>query len=787
MAFSAERQQLQEGVRDFLVARSPLSAIRTSAESGAGYDRTVWKQMAEQLGLHSLAIPVKYGGSGFGFAEQAVVLTELGRALYNGPFLSTVIMAATALGAANDDDAAERWLPLIASGELIACVALIDGLADQLPRTGSDVTATPGPDGFVLSGSVRFVLDADSAELILVFAHTDRGVGLFACEAGQPGVTVEVLPSLDLTMSFADVSMSSARGVLVGDSATGPAIAEEVLSTATIALAALQLGGAARTLEIATDYAKVRTQFGQPIGSFQAIKHLLADVHLETQAAEAAVEQAALAVDERAADLVTLAHLVGAFTSDTYVDATRTAIQTVGGIATTWEHDLQMFYKRAMVSSELFGPARRHRSALADHLLAASASTEPAARRRREVALPARAEAFRAEVRDFLTRALPSDWNGVGALDPEEREQFLLDWRRTIHDERMIAVAWPEAYGGRGLGLVEHVVLAQEFARAQVPSGTLNDDFGIRLLGNTMVAWGTEEQKRHFLPRILSGEYVFCQGFSEPNAGSDLASLTTRAERDGNQWIINGQKIWTTAAHTANWIFMLVRTSGKPDRHRGLSFLLCNLDQPGAEVRPIRMLSGMQDYNEVFFSDVRASANHLVGEVNGGWKVAMSLLSIERGESATTDPDLFRAEFDRVVTLARRHGIASDPVLKQRLASCFTRVEIMRYFGMRTLETLIADGEPGPASSLSKLYISRYHQMVTELAIDIIGIDVLAPTGELPFHAIGADIIGSNGSDRSWVATHLNARAGTIYGGSAQIQRNIIGEQLLGLPRPSHH
>jgi alkylation response protein AidB-like acyl-CoA dehydrogenase len=395
------------------------------------------------------------------------------------------------------------------------------------------------------------------------------------------------------------------------------------------------------------------------------------------------------------------------------------------------------------------------------------------------------AESFRAEVRSFLSTHLPTEWAGIGALDEAAGEEFLAWWRRTLYENRMIAVAWPVEYGGRGLSAVEHVVVAQEFTRAKVPTGLLSDDFGIRLLGDALLRWGTPAQKAHFLPRILSGEYVFCQGFSEPNAGSDLASLSTRAVLDGGQWVINGQKIWTTVAHQANWIFVLVRTSTPESRHRGISLLLCDMRQPGVEVRPLAMMSGMHDYNEVFFTDALTPEENLVGQVNGGWRVAMSLLSTERGEAATTDPEFYRAEFDRLLELARERRVVDDDVLKQRLAWCYTRVEIMGYLGLRTLTSLIENGEPGRASSLSKLYTSRYHQSLTELATDILGSDVLTPTGVWPHHAIGPDIAGSKTSSRSWVSTHLNARAGTIYGGSAQIQRDIIGETLMGLPRGS--
>jgi alkylation response protein AidB-like acyl-CoA dehydrogenase len=310
-----------------------------------------------------------------------------------------------------------------------------------------------------------------------------------------------------------------------------------------------------------------------------------------------------------------------------------------------------------------------------------------------------------------------------------------------------------------------------------------NDVFGIQMVGNTIIEWGTEEQKRHFLPRILSGEDKWCQGYSEPNAGSDLANLGTRAVLDGDEWVLNGQKIWTSAGHLANWIFVLCRTDSEAPKHKGISFLLCPMDQPGVEVRPIRMISGESEFNEVFFTDARCAKENVVGGVNNGWAVAMTLLGYERGESAATMPIRFRAELDRLVALAKQQGRADDPVIRQRLAWCHSKVEIMRYLGMRTLTKFIGGAEPGPDASISKLYWSEYHRVVTELGVDLYGLEALVPSGRKPSTAFQADDPGAPNSSASWANTFLNARAGTIYAGSSQIQKNILGEMVLGLPK----
>src|SRR3954453_24202187 len=307
---------------------------------------------------------------------------------------------------------------------------------------------------------------------------------------------------------------------------------------------------------------------------------------------------------------------------------------------------------------------------------------------------PPEAEAFRDKVHAFLSEHLPAGWKGIGALDPDDTLKFAETWRQVLADNHYLALSWPAEYGGPGLSDLETVILADEFTRAGVPLGGSNDIFSIQMVGNTIIQWGTEEQKRHFLPRILSGEDKWCQGYSEPNAGSDLANLGTRAVLDGDEWVLNGQKIWTSAGHLANWIFVLTRTDPEAPKHKGITFLLVPMDQPGIEVRPIKMLTGDSEFNEVFFSDARCPKENVVGEVNGGWAVAMTLLGYERGEAAATFPLKFRTELDRLVALAKEHGRNDDPVIRQRLAWCHSKVEIMRFLGMRTLTQYLAGEHP---------------------------------------------------------------------------------------------
>ncbi len=395
----------------------------------------------------------------------------------------------------------------------------------------------------------------------------------------------------------------------------------------------------------------------------------------------------------------------------------------------------------------------------------------------------AEAEAYRVEIRAWIADHLPGEWSGIDALPAEEQGPWLERWRATLAEAGLLAVSWPAEYGGAGLSAIEQVVLAEELARANLPAGTGNDNFGFGMIGPTLMVRGTDAQKRHFLPRIISGEDRWCQGYSEPDAGSDLANLGCRAVLDGDEWVIDGQKIWTSGAQTANWIFVLARTDPSEAKHRGITFLLVPMDQQGIEVRPIREMTGEAMFNEVFFDGARTPADHVVGEVNGGWAVANTLLGFERGGRASVLSIGFRAELDRIVALAEERGATADPLVRQHLARAHSTVEVLRFLGMRTLTARLAGGNPGPESSIMKLLWSHYHHWVTELAMDLLGADGTAPVGE----ATGPSIAPARGIGPldSATASHvfLGARPGTIYAGSSEVQRNIVGERILGLPK----
>jgi alkylation response protein AidB-like acyl-CoA dehydrogenase len=332
-------------------------------------------------------------------------------------------------------------------------------------------------------------------------------------------------------------------------------------------------------------------------------------------------------------------------------------------------------------------------------------------------------------------------------------------------------------------------VLNEEFARLNAPMRA--DFFGDTLVGPTILKWGTEEQKTYFLPKILSGEISWCQGFSEPDSGSDLASLSTRAELDGDEWVVNGQKVWTTQAQYADYIFLLARTDPGAAKHKGISYLLLPMRQDGVDVRPIAQIDGSAEFNEVFFSDARCPKDNVVGGVNNGWAVAMDTLGFERGTSATTGYRRFQKELESIIEAARRNGKIHDPLVRQRLATAWSKVKIMQINGYRTLTSVLnGDHSTIALGATNKMYWSEYHRDTMELALDILGMagQVLPDAGGADEDAEFIPGIGARHRRPGYGVSAMQAsfffsRSETIWGGTAQIQRNIVGERVLGLPK----
>ncbi|WP_131747629.1 acyl-CoA dehydrogenase family protein [Frankia sp. Cppng1_Ct_nod] len=382
---------------------------------------------------------------------------------------------------------------------------------------------------------------------------------------------------------------------------------------------------------------------------------------------------------------------------------------------------------------------------------------------------------FRAEVRSWLSAHLVGEFAALGTgndLGGPAELGVRRRWERELAAGGWIGTAWPRQFGGRDLSLWQQLVFNEEYARANGPIRV--GFFGEQLLGPTVMAFGTDEQRARFLPPILRAEEFWCQGFSEPEAGSDLANVKTAAVLDGDEWVITGQKVWTSLAHLADWIFVLARTDPGAPKHRGLSFLLCPMNQPGVEIRPIRQITGTAEFNEVFLDGARTRADLVVGGVGNGWKVVNGTLGFERGTAFLGQQLRFAAEYWRLVDVARDRGVDRDPVLRDRLADAYVGLEVMRQTGMRAIGRALAGKPPGPEASTGKLQWSRWHQRLGELATDVLGPQAMVTGGD---SATGGD------AREELLYSFLFSRSHTIYAGSSEVQRNIIGERVLGLPR----
>jgi alkylation response protein AidB-like acyl-CoA dehydrogenase len=385
-------------------------------------------------------------------------------------------------------------------------------------------------------------------------------------------------------------------------------------------------------------------------------------------------------------------------------------------------------------------------------------------------------EAFRAQAREWLTERLEGPFAAVrGRGGPGDEDGCVEErraWELALGAGGWIGLSWPKEYGGREASLLEQVIFYEEYARAGGPGRV--GIVGEGLLGPTIVHFGSDEQKRRFLPGILSGHEIWCQGYSEPNAGSDLANVQTTAVRDGDEWVVTGQKVWTSLAHWAQWCFVLCRTNRDVPRHRGLSYLLVPMDQAGIEIRPIRQLTGTSEFNEVFFSEARTGAENVVGAVDGGWRVAMGTLAFERGTSTLGQQLAFENELRSVLAAAGSRGLLEQLPFRQRVADAWIALRVMRYHALRSLSAM-EHGTVSRETAIHKLYWAGLHQRLGEIAVDALGSDALVTDP-------ATEASPSNRDASALVRLFLWSRADTIYGGSDQIQRNVIGERALGLP-----
>jgi alkylation response protein AidB-like acyl-CoA dehydrogenase len=721
IGLTAEHVELAASVRAFAARHIPRDAVRAALDPGADERPDHWSALAGQ-GLLGLHLPEDHGGQGFSLVELAVAVEEMGRALAPGPYVPTVWTSAVLLAAGAGD-----LLPGLADGTRLGAVSLAGGLTGR--REGG---------ALVVDGVVEPVLGGMAADLFVLPVATGDGEEWVAVPAAE--VTAEPLESLDPVRRVARVRLD---GVSASRVLTGLA-RPDVLAIAAVVLGAEACGVAGRAVDTAAAYARTREQFGRPIGQFQGVKHKCARMLVELERARAAVWDAAHAVTHDSGDQVAYAAgVAAALAPDTAVSAAQDCIQVHGGIGYTYEHDAHLYYRRALTLRALLGRAAEHRASVA--ALALSGVT-----RDRELDLPAEAEPLRREIR--------AEAAALAALGESERV------------EALAAGGWVQPHlprpWGRAASPLEQVVIHQELRAAGVRPPAL-------LIGAWVVpslaAHGTREQQERFLPPTLRGEIIWCQLFSEPGAGSDLAGLRTRAEKVDGGWRISGQKIWTSLARQAQWGICVARTDPDAPKHQGITYFLVDMASPGIEVRPLTELTGEQIFNEVFLDDVFVPDAMVVGEVNAGWRVARGTLTAERVNLSTGWQ--LGADVPGLLALAEDLGVAADPVVRDALGRFSADAHVFALLGDRAILKQLSGVDAGATANVGKLVGMEHGQRVTEYGFGLLGAE-----GALT----GRD---TDGRRRHWTRLLLASRAMTIGGGTTEVNLNVIAERLLGLPR----
>jgi alkylation response protein AidB-like acyl-CoA dehydrogenase len=759
-----DAEQLRSVVREFLDKHSDEVTVRRLMETETGFDPAVWRQTSEQLGLQGLVVPERFGGSGATSVELGVVFEEMGAALFCGPFFSTVGLAATALLELDDNDAAARWLPGIAGGHTVATLAC----SGPAPAS-STLTAEKRADGWVVSGTAGIVVDGCSADVVLAAARSDAGPCLLAVAGESDGLQRTPLTAMDSTRKLARLRFDRTPARLLGTDGAGDAL-RRTFDLAALYLAAEQLGGAARALEMAVRYAATRVQFGRAIGSFQAIKHRCADMLVSVESSRSVVYHGLWTAAHDPANLAAAASLARAVCSDAYVKAAADNIQIHGGIGFTWEHPAHLYLKRAKGSQLLLGSPTRCRARLAELLdVAGSGALAPQPEEVADVDdRPADAVAIEHAVAEFLC--------GHPVADPADVEADRA-LREARFDAGLAVVHFAEGFGGGDLDAALQPLVDRAFAGAGCRDHATRNIIGLGMAMPTVYAHGTEEQKRRFLRPCFSGEEIWCQLFSEPGAGSDLAGLATRAVRDGDEFVINGQKIWTSLGHVARFGLLLARTNPDVPKHSGLTYFILDMRTPGVEVRPLRQLTGDTEFNEVFFTDVRIPAANVLGEVGEGWRVAMTTLANERVAIGGSSALRGEGPIARAVETYREAAAVGrvDAVTTDRLMLLWTRAEAARLTNARAAQ---AGREPGPEGSIAKLQMAELNKAIYEFCVDMCGEDGLLIDGYSETAPESSSAYGAADVRKSYLRTLANS----IEGGTSEVMRNILGERVLGLP-----
>ena len=726
IAIGEDHLALLETVRRFVAARCTPAVVRQAVDAPVELLPPFWDEMAS-LGWFGLHVDEASGGQGYGLAELVVVLEELGRANAPGPIMPTMWAA----GLLGSDPAAGALRRQLAAGAIVGTVALGPALQGRKGVGGS----------IVVSGSTGPVLGGTLADLAIVPVLLEDGAADETwCVVLRPTYTAKPLESLDPTRRLADLTLDGAIAAHIL-----PGVTRARVRSVGAALAAAECaGGAAWCVETASSYAAVREQFGRPIGQFQAVKHRCADMLVAVEQARSVAWDAADALDDcdDDAEIELAAAVAGAIAPDGFARVAKDCIQVLGGIGFTWEHDAHLYLRRAIAVRQILGVAPWRRS-VADAALAG-------VRRGRSMELPPEAEVMRVQIRAFADE--------VAELSKAEQ-------RTRVVDGGYFVPHWPAPWG-RDAGAIEQLVIDEEFRRAKIRIPNLAVG---AWAAPTIASHGSAQQQERWVRPTLLGSISWCQLFSEPGAGSDLASLTTAATRTEGGWLVNGQKVWTTMADKADWGICLVRTNKHTPKHLGITYVVIDMSAGGIDIRPLREMTGLAMFNEVFLDDVFVPDDCVIGEVDGGWPLARTTLANER--VAMGSGSSFGGGIEALLGLVADRvdaGILQlDPLLLDQLGALVAEAQTVALIGLRATHRSVSGARPGPEASVRKLLGVEHDQRTQEFGLALLGPE-------------GATTVGAGAQ---WTFGFLANRCRTIAGGTSEIQRNVIAERLLGLPR----
>ena len=751
--------------------RGGIERSRVLRATRPGMDAAVWTQMAEQ-GWLGILIPEEFGGQGLGFGEMAVVVEELAKTLSPEPVVASSVLSVSLLLASDNEALKRTLLAKIATGESIVGAAVGGRFAGA-----SGVTAKAAGADVVLNGVAYNVYPALSATDFIVAAKAADGVALYHVPANAAGLSIKDALRADGTFSGTLTFKDMKAGALLARGEKAEAALRRATDAATIMTCAELYGCMQQTLEITLGYMRTRVQFGKPIGSYQALQHRTVDLWIQKELSMVALADAVRALDnpKAQADAVSMAaSRAKSRLGDAAHTIGRECIKLHGAIGFTDDYDVGLYLRRAMALNAWLGNPAEHRRRYGKLLQAAGDQAE----KRDSVPFSAvflqddkadvdwnsfSDEEFRAGVFAWFDKNYPHNMRHMGRRGSAAE---MSGWMKIIARKGWIAPAWPTRWGGMGLSPAKQIIYIEERERV----GVMRDpDMGIVMFGPMLMRWGTEAQKQKYLPRIVANEDIWCQGYSEPNAGSDLASLQTTAVLDGDHWVINGSKIWTSSGHWADHMFLLARTNKDAKKQEGITFFILEMKTPGLTVRPIKNIGGHEEFAQEFLENVSIPKENVVGEVDKGWTVAKSLLGFERLNSGSPRPA--RAALMAAEKVAKATGVWDDAEFQAKYVKIHLDIADLSSAYQRFADLMSLGDNPGPELSQLKIVVASATQLASELLMETAG----GAGANLGYEDIEGDAVNLTGS-------FFHHFGSMIASGTNDIQRNIISKRILELP-----